>query len=291
MRRHAIALAIVFTAAAIFSGTDVSASTPLRRESLNAAARGLLQRADALQNSRDYAGALNAYMDAVRADRNAADIGLIKQYAGQYAGLTDLAAPPAGGAAAEAEQRRLDQAKQRETAALRQYLQLRPGDWDATSLLACLVELPEAEALFTPRLKARPNDPDLYVTRATIRGMHGSITAAMDDYEKAAALDPHNAERFYDAGAAAYDALAKGTALTTAVRRDLIKRALADLRRAEELHADYVEAMAYHALVLRQQALLETEPAVKKKLSAEADALHQRGMDLINKKRAAAQKH
>jgi hypothetical protein len=54
------------------------------------------------------------------------------------------------------------------------------------------------------------------------------------------------------------------------------------------LNPDYFEAVAFKNILLRQQALTERDPAVQKKLIAEADVLEKRANELQAKAAAAA---
>jgi TonB family protein len=284
MRRRAIGVVIVLTAATALTRTDAPGASSFtvrtaqsirtadeqthstvtsesrHRDALTPTSRALLQRADALQISGDYAGALDAYMEAVRADANAADLHLIDRYA------PSVAPPPpdeASRADLQAEQQRADKALARHIAALRQYLQLRPGDWEATKRLLFLVDPPEAESLLEPFLKSRPRDADLYATRGDVRAKHGRFAAAIDDFVKARELDPQNAERYYIAGVAGYKAVVKDSSLTSAGKRELIKRSLAELRRAEALKPEYFEAMVKAPIIVERVAAVYPEETGK----------------------------
>lgn len=251
-----------------------------QRKKLEPAARALLDRADALRKDNDYAGALDAYIDAVKADPAAADLESINAYApARYAVADENAAKR------QEEQQRTDKAAPRQIAALRQYLQLRPADWKATERLIFLVDLPEAESLLQPSFKSRPSDPELYAMRGTLRSKHGHHVAALEDYAKASELDPKNAERHYAIGVVSYEAVSKDKDLAESAKRDLIKRGLAAFDRAEALKADYFEALMYHSLLLRQQALVEKDPNVQKKLIADADALRARVVEIVKRRR------
>ncbi|HSP35834.1 MAG TPA: hypothetical protein VLU46_16095, partial [Thermoanaerobaculia bacterium] len=68
-------------------------------------------------------------------------------------------------------------------------------------------------------------------------------------------------------------------------KREHIRRGIDAMKRAEAMKPDTMEAMPYHGLLLRQQALLEKDPASQKKLIAEAAALHTRAVEIIKKRR------
>jgi type II secretory pathway pseudopilin PulG len=245
-----------------------------RRKSLKPAAREALQRADTLRATDDYAGALDAYMDAVKADPAAADLESIKRYNAGY----------------DMDQQKVDQSLTREAAALRQYVQLRPGEWEATCALAFLIDLPQAESLLAPFIKTRPADPELYAARGSVRSSHHAYATAAEDFDKAAELDPQNAERQYTIGVVHYEAVAKSADLPDAAKREHIRRGIAALKRAEALKDNYFESMTYRSLLVRQQALLEKDPEVQKKLVAEADAIRDRVLEIIKSRRAGTQK-
>ncbi len=225
-------------------------------------------RADALFAKKDFAGALDAYMDAVKADPAAANLGAI----GRYAGRDEL-------------QARTEGTRTREVAALRQYLQIHPDDVEARKQLMGAIDLPEAEAMLAPELQSRPRDPELYTTRGTLRRYHKSYSGAVDDFVKASELDPQNATRLYSAGSVIYDAVKNDSTLDAAKKQQLIRQGIEILGRAEALQKDYVEAMGYHHELLRQQALLEKNPKTAKKLIAEADEIRARAKEILKKTR------
>ncbi|HEX2123008.1 MAG TPA: energy transducer TonB, partial [Thermoanaerobaculia bacterium] len=82
-----------------------------------------------------------------------------------------------------------------------------------------------------------------------------------------------------------YEIVAKRPEFSEQQKRDLIGRGLAALDRAESLRADDFESLAYRQLLLREQAKLESDPEVRRKLTDEADAVRQRAIDLIKARR------
>jgi hypothetical protein len=256
---------------------------PERRATLQPAARGLRERADALHDQGDDAGALEAYVEAVKADSNAADLDTISRYAPfQYSN----APPPPRPGKQPSDEQTVARVSALQLAALRQYLRLRPNDWKATEALLLLVDLPEGELLLDPLFKSRPSDPEPYAARARLLERHHRFAEAADDRAKAAALDTQNPESYYMAGVSAYEAVAKEASLTEDQKRTLIGRGLTALERAETLRPDYPESMAYRNLLLRQKALLEADPAAQKKLIAEADEIRQRALESLRRRQA-----
>jgi TonB family protein len=107
------------------------------------------------------------------------------------------------------------------------------------------------------------------------------------DIERATTLDPENAELFYILGVSSYEVAAKhAEPLSMQQKRDVIRRGLAAFHRAESLRADYFESLTYRSLLLREQAKLESDPAVQRKLIEEADATRQRAVEVLKARRA-----
>ena len=270
MRRIAIAFVLI------------AASVTAAEKTLKPAAREQLAHADALVAKLDYSGALDAYMNAVKIDPAAAN--LDRMYA--YAPPLVITHEPT--TAEKAAAKNAEEADRKVAPALRQYLQIHPGDRRAVDQLILRVDRKEGEAILQPFFVARPDDPELYALRAMLRARNGSWTA-LDDYENAAELDPKNPERRYIVGVMYYERTAKDASLTDAQKRDAIRRGITALQRAEAMKPDYFEAFAYHSLLLREQAKIEKDPAEKKKLTADADALKAQAIEIIKKKKAAAQ--
>ena len=237
------------------------------RKALQPAARTHLERADERVAASDFAGALESYMEAVKADHNAADLERLRRYNPTFV------AP---------------NARQPYVAALRQHLDIHASDMEALRELAGLLEQKEAEDFLTPLIETRPREAELYALRATARAKAGQWRAALDDYEKARDLDPYNAQRHYITGVVAYEMATKDVKLSTKEKEELIRRGITALERAERFRDDYFEAMVYRSLLMREQAGVTSDPAAKAKLIADADALRERAKTLVSAKRQQA---
>jgi tetratricopeptide (TPR) repeat protein len=253
------------------------------RVTLLPASRALLERADALHERGDNAVALEAYMEAVKADSNGANLDTISRYA-PFRYSNPPPPPPPG--KPPSDEQAVARVSALQLAALRQYLQLRPNDWEATKALLPLVDLPEGESLLDPVFKLRPRDPEPYAVRAALLTRHRRFAAAADDRAKAAALDPQNPESYFMVGVAAYEAVTQGASLTADQKRTLIGRGLTALERGETLRPDYFESIAYRNVLLRQKALLEADPVAQKKLITEADEIRRRAVEILRRRQA-----
>jgi tetratricopeptide (TPR) repeat protein len=262
--------------------TKVSPAETRVRMALKPAARAALDRADRRNAANDSAGALEAYMEAVRIDPAAASLDRIRDYSPLPSFRLVDPLPPAEQRAAD---ERFVKGEKAHAAALRQYVDLHPDDWQTRKALVHLVPLADAQAMLAPLFKARPNDPELYDLRGSVRAHAGEFDASLADYVKAAELDPRNPERKYIAGVVIYQTVAKRPGLTPQQKRDLIRRGIAYLEAAEGLKPEYFEAMAYRNLLLRQMAELESDPETKKKLVAEADEVRRQAVEAIQRRK------
>jgi hypothetical protein len=252
------------------------------RRQFKAAAQPLLAHADQRGAAHDYAGALDAYMKAVDSDPRVATLDRLRQYAPpvQYS-VGDANKP------SPAEEAAREKGEKKEIAALRQYVKLHAEDRKAFEDLMFRLPAAEAEAMVNREIEAHPRDLEWARTRATLIAKQGDAARTIDAYQEVIDLDPANAETHYILGVVLYEKVAKDAKLTAAAKRPLIERGLKALERAQELKAGYFEAMAYHNLLLRQEATIETDPERQKKLLAEADAERQRAIDVMKRRHAA----
>jgi tetratricopeptide (TPR) repeat protein len=255
--------------ATIVAAADLVAGSP-SRDALKPSARTLLERADKLHAGGDNPAAMDAYIQAVTADPNAADLKAIDTYSYPFSQSRDVLL---------AEKKR---------AALRQYLQLRPDDWDAAKKLTDIAEFAEADALLASFIKLRPRDPDVYETRGNLREQNRQYARAISDYAQARALDPKNARRHFAVARARDIAVSADETLTAAQKRALIDRAFAELAAAEELEPELMGLMSTRSSLLRRLGFMETDPARQAKLLADAQAAMQTEMERTRRRVAAA---
>jgi len=266
--------------------TDATKRGAGPRGRLKSGSRALLAKADAQLAADDRAGALASYMEAVKADANAASLETIRRYApamGLAAPPPPPPPPPAPGAAPArpASASMPQDAKASHAAALRQYLELHPGDREATRELVAILPPEEALQLADDTVAAHAEDPSVWAMRGLARISAGRDADALSDFEKAATLDAANPERHYTLGTALYNTAKKIATADPARAQGDLRRSVAALERAETLRPDYREAIIYRSLVLRELAALETDPAAQQKLNAEADAVRAQAMELM----------
>lgn len=266
------------------------------RAKLQPRARTLLAQADQRLEAEDHAGALAAYMEAVKADRMAADLEAIRRYAPpSFLSVPPPPPPPppplpnraSTGAGASPQPKTPVGATASHITALRQFLEIHPGHAEAERDLVIVLPAAEGEAFAAEMVKRQPRDPELYRLRSQLRFRAGKYAEGLADLEDATTLDPGNAELYFILAVTSYEMVAKGVETSEPEKRELIRRGLAALDRAESLRADYFEALAYRNLLLREQAKLESDTAVQRKLIEEADAVRKRAVAVIQARRGA----
>ena len=97
--------------------------------------------------------------------------------------------------------------------------------------------------------------------------------------EREAALKPGDAAAQHLVGTAYYE-MTRDPSLTADQKRDYLARGLKAEDRALDANPNYIEALVYKNIILRTQALAETDPASKGALIREADALRNRALQL-----------
>jgi tetratricopeptide (TPR) repeat protein len=138
----------------------------------------------------------------------------------------------------------------------------------------------EAEAALIKARDARPNDPQVWSSVAGYYNRQGEFDKTMEAFGKAAELDPNNPQGYHLIGSYYQEKASKDFRLTPAQKADYNAKGIAAEDKALALNPNYIEALVYKNILLRQQALLEKDPARQKELLNEADQLRNKAMDL-----------
>lgn len=177
-------------------------------------------------------------------------------------------------------------------AELRKYLRKRPDDEIAREALINLYlnanRTTDAINFFREYLQKNPRDLSAVRSVAQLYAKQGDFNESLNWYEKITLLDSRNPEAFYIFGVVAYEKVAKNPPADPAERLAIIEKGKAALERSIRLKPDYFESMAYLNLLFRQQALVETDPMVQQELIAKADAVRNRAVEIIKKRKAAS---
>jgi tetratricopeptide (TPR) repeat protein len=149
----------------------------------------------------------------------------------------------------------------------------------------------EAEQMLQKAISLHPNDALGYSLLAGYYNRQGQFEKTIEAWKARAKAEPNNPEAHHMIAVYYFDKLHRDTAFVKENRAKALEYVLdgiASEDRALALNAQYFEALTYKNILLRQQALLEKDPARIKQLLAEADVLKARAEDLQKKQNAAA---
>ena len=180
---------------------------------------------------------------------------------------------------------------------LNKYLQKRPDDRIARDALINMYlnanRTTQAIDYFINYLQTHQADLEAVKSVATLYAKQGDFNKSLEWYQKITLLDSKNPESFYIFGVVCYEKVAKNMAgADPAQKMELINRGKEALQHAIDLKPDYAEAMAYLNLLWRQQALVDaiTDPVKAQADVAQADAIRNQTMQILNARKAAGTK-
>jgi tetratricopeptide (TPR) repeat protein len=171
-------------------------------------------------------------------------------------------------------------------------IQLDPTEPNNYQALAKLYEdqgrYEEAEAMFIKASEVKSNDPLGYQLLAGYYNRQGDFDKTMAAFQKRADMEPNNPEAWHTMGTYYFDKVQRDRRLTPVQARAYLATGLAVEDKALALNPDYFEALTYKNLLLRLQANIERNPALQKKLLAEADELRDRALAVQEKQKVGA---
>jgi tetratricopeptide (TPR) repeat protein len=175
---------------------------------------------------------------------------------------------------------------------LRQMIEMNPNDPNNYFVLANVYEqsgeYTQAEELLLKAREVKPNDPVVYTTLAAFYNRQGDFDKTMEALQARAQREPNNPEAFYTMSTYYWEKASKDFTLSRADKARFVKEGLAAADKAIELKSDYPEALTYKGLLLRTQALVETDPKVQQALVKEADTYRSRAEEIMKKQRAGS---
>jgi tetratricopeptide (TPR) repeat protein len=149
----------------------------------------------------------------------------------------------------------------------------------------------EAEQMLQKAISLHPNDALGYSLLAGYYNRQGQFEKTIEAWKARAKAEPNNPEAHHMIAVYYFDKLHRDAAFVKENRAKALEYVLdgiASEDRALALNAQYFEALTYKNILLRQQALLEKDPAKIKQLLADADVLKAKAEDLQKKQNAAA---
>jgi tetratricopeptide (TPR) repeat protein len=164
-----------------------------------------------------------------------------------------------------------------------------PGNYQALAkLYEDQGEYDQAEAMFKKAIEVRPNDPIGYQLLAGYYNRQGQFDKTMEAFQQRASMEPNNPEAWHTMGTYYFDKVQRDKSLSKAAAKNYVLAGIDAEDKAIALNSEYYEAVTYKNLLLRLQANIETNPAVQKKLLAQADDLRERALALQKKQETGA---
>jgi tetratricopeptide (TPR) repeat protein len=175
---------------------------------------------------------------------------------------------------------------------IKQMIDMDPTDTSSYFGLAKIFEdsgkFDEAERVLLQAKSAAPNQPDPLSQLANFYNKRGEFDKAVLAYEEQAKLAPNDPQVYWRLSAFFYEKVQKDYRITPKQKSDYIERGLANADKALGIKQDFVEALTYKNLLLRQQANIEKDPTKQKALLAQADELRNKAIELNKLKQKGA---
>ncbi len=143
-----------------------------------------------------------------------------------------------------------------------------------------LGEYDRAEAALVAAREARPDDASVYTTLAAYYDRQGDFDNLIQALEARTAQEPNNPEAFYTIATYYFNKSSRDFSLNDAEKVTYAEAGVVAVDKAIALNENYMEALVFKNLLLRQQANLEPSVARQNTLLAEADELRDRAEEL-----------
>jgi tetratricopeptide (TPR) repeat protein len=141
------------------------------------------------------------------------------------------------------------------------------------------------EAYKTP-VGLKPDDPIAYRQVANLLNKYGRFDETMEWLAKARDVQANDPEGYYLIAVHYWDKVYRDPSLTDQDKKAFIELGMGQLDTALEMNPDYIDALIYKNLLLREQA--KVEPRRKAELEQMANELRDRALVLKEKEEAAA---
>jgi hypothetical protein len=148
--------------------------------------------------------------------------------------------------------------------------------------------LNRAIAAYQKPVDMNPDDPVTYRHVAALLNKYGRFEETMEWQGKARDVDPADPEGYYIVATHYWDKVYRDPDLTNQQRRDYISLGVEELEKALELNSEYIDALIYKGLLLREEAKIEANAARRAELEAEAIALRDQALEIKRAQEEAA---
>lgn len=147
----------------------------------------------------------------------------------------------------------------------------------------------QAEDQFRKAIDLSPNDPSGYQMLAGYYFRQGDFEKTMAAFRERADREPNNPEAWHTIGTYYQDMVFRDKNLSRAKGREYTLLGIEAEDKALELNPEFYEALVFKGILLLQQAVFETNPAVQKQLTEQATALRLQHEEIKRKQTAAAE--
>jgi tetratricopeptide (TPR) repeat protein len=175
-------------------------------------------------------------------------------------------------------------------AAYNRIIEIAPSDPENYFALAKIHEdagkYEEAEKALQKAKEMRPDDPQVYATIAGFYNRQGEFDKTVEALRERAVREPKNPEAYQVLAAFYWEKAYKDFRLNPKERAMYVEDGLKAADQALDLNKDYLEALAFKNLLLREKAKLTKDRKEYDALIAEANRLQQRAVELQKKKTA-----
>jgi tetratricopeptide (TPR) repeat protein len=125
-----------------------------------------------------------------------------------------------------------------------------------------------------------PSDPLPYRQVANLLNKYGRFEETMEWLGKARDVQSNNPEGYYLIAVHYWDKVYRDPSLTNDDKKNFIDLGMGELEKALQIDDEYVDALIYKNLLLREQAKIEPNGRRKEELIAQADELRDRAIKL-----------
>ncbi len=146
--------------------------------------------------------------------------------------------------------------------------------------------LDKAVAAYEKPVELNPDDPIGYRQVANLLNKYGRFDETMEWLARARDVNPDNPEGYYLIATYYWDKVYRDPDLTESDRREFVDLGMEQLDQALVINDEYVDALVYKNLLLREKAKLD--PRNASALTAEADEYRSRALALREAQQAAA---
>jgi tetratricopeptide (TPR) repeat protein len=160
---------------------------------------------------------------------------------------------------------------------VKQMIDMDPKDTSSYFGLAKILEdagkFEDAERVLLQAKNAAPSSPEPLSQLANFYNKRGEFDKAVQAYEDQAKMVPNDPQVYWRLSDFYYEKVAKDYTIQPKQKADYIQRGIEAADKAIAIKKDFIEAITFKNLLLRQQARIEKDPAKQKALLAQADEL------------------